>query len=279
MLNLNYPIFTKERGFIMPEGLDNLLNATGKAFEIVPEAYNDVVQPAAKESGKTLSLIPRTINAALIPLQCWISRKEYQLAETEKLLALKLEKVSAEKIITPDPYVAVPAIQAISYSMDSEELRNLYANLLSKSMNIDTKSLVHPSFVEIIKQMSPIDAQVFKDIMGKTVLPIVDIKVIYPNNGGHKIIRRNITWITHLAYELVSVSLDNLCRLGLINIPNGNSYAVKSHYDIVINSHFTKTFIEQLKLKHPDKTFDFNHSLIEITDLGINFNKICVNDN
>ena len=49
-----------------------------------------------------------------------------------------------EKIVEPEPYVAVPAIQAISYAMNSDELRNLYANLLAKSMIKDTKDTVHP---------------------------------------------------------------------------------------------------------------------------------------
>ena len=102
--------------------------------------------------------IPRAINAALSPLRQWIAQREYNVAETEKLLAKKLENIEPEKIVSPEPYVAVPALQAISYSMNSDELRELYANLLAKSMCIDTKNSVHPSFVEIIRQMSPLDA-------------------------------------------------------------------------------------------------------------------------
>ena len=43
---------------------------------VIPEAYEDLVKPVAEETGKTLSLIPRTINAALIPLRKWIIEKE-----------------------------------------------------------------------------------------------------------------------------------------------------------------------------------------------------------
>ena len=123
----------------MSNGLDNFANSLGKAIETVPGLYDDALKPAAQESGKTLSLIPRAINAALAPIRQWIAQKEYNVAETEKLLAKKLEKLDQQKIVTPEPYVAVPAIQAISYSMNSQELRELYANLLAKSMNSDTK--------------------------------------------------------------------------------------------------------------------------------------------
>lgn len=128
----------------MLEGADKFLDAAGKAIETVPDLYEDSLKPTVQESGKILSIIPRTINAALVPLRKWIANKEYSLAETEKLLEKKLEHVAEDKIVTPEAYVAVPAIQAISYSMDNEELRNLYANLLAKSMNVDTKSQVLP---------------------------------------------------------------------------------------------------------------------------------------
>ena len=66
-------------------------------------------------------------------------------------------------------------MQAISYSMNSEELREMYSNLLAKSMNSDAKTLVHPSFVEIIKQLSPFDARFLKLLLPKNDLPIVAI--------------------------------------------------------------------------------------------------------
>ena len=48
---------------------NDFLNSTGKVLDIVPNVYADLAQPAAKEVGKTVSLIPRIINAALAPLR------------------------------------------------------------------------------------------------------------------------------------------------------------------------------------------------------------------
>lgn len=53
----------------MLEGADKLLDATGKAIETVPDLYDDSFKPTVQETGKVLSLIPRTINAALVPLR------------------------------------------------------------------------------------------------------------------------------------------------------------------------------------------------------------------
>ena len=52
----------------------------------VPQVYDDGLKPAVTEGGKTLALIPQAINAALAPLRIWIAKKEYNVAETEKLL-------------------------------------------------------------------------------------------------------------------------------------------------------------------------------------------------
>ena len=122
----------------MPEGLDQLAKGIGKAIQTVPELYQDAFQPTVQETGKLVSRIPRAINAAFSGLDKWILNREYSIDETKKLLAQKLENVEPEKIVEPEPYVAIPAIQAISYSMNSEELRDLYANLLAKAMNTDT---------------------------------------------------------------------------------------------------------------------------------------------
>ena len=216
----------------MIEGASKLLDATGKAVETVPDLYEDALKPTVQESGKLMSLIPRTINAALVPLRKWIANKEYSLSETEKLLEKKLEHVGEDKIVTPEAYVAIPAIQAISYSMNNEELRNLYANLLAKSMNIDTKEYVHPSYVEIIKQMSPLDAKVLKDIHDSVVTPVIDL-FIKNQEGGEFKHKFNITWITFASYDSVCVSLDNLVRLGLIEISNDHSYTNDIMYKFV----------------------------------------------
>ena len=77
---------------------DELVEVIDKAVEKIPTVY-DVLKQAAQKSGKIFALLPRTINAALIPLRKWISEKEYNHAETEKILAEKLEKAGEEKLL------------------------------------------------------------------------------------------------------------------------------------------------------------------------------------
>lgn len=260
----------------MLDGVDKLLDATGKAIETVPEIYNDALKPTIQESGKTLSVIPRAINAALVPIRKWIAQQEYSLAETQKLLEQKLENVGQEKITTPNAYVAVPAIQAISYSMDSSELRNLYANLLAKAMNTDTKELVHPSFVEIIKQMSPLDATIFKIIYESELTPVIDLS-LKMERGGINFGRYNITWIASYAYDEICISIDNLTRLGLIEIPYGDYYSEDNNYNQVRATTSYKLHKEELESMYKGSLHE-EKKYVKKTSLAELFYKICILD-
>ena len=267
----------------MSNGFDKLAEGIGKSIETVPEIYEDGLKPVTQESGKTIALIPRAINAALVPLRQWIAVKEYNIAETEKLLAKKLEHVGEDKIVTPEPYVAIPAIQAISYSMNSEELRNLYANLLAKSMNSDTKSFVHPSFVEIIKQMTPLDSIIFKHISIKRILPMVTLSLsnsTNTNTRSHYI--KNITDISFTSDQnLIKISINNLLRLGLIETPYQKKITDDSKYESVIESEYFKKSANHLKklvASGKGKSVKIEKNYIQLTSLGISFVQICIND-
>ena len=67
----------------------------------------------------------------------------------------RLKGVPEERRIPPDPTVVVPALLALSYSMEKDNLRNMYANLLAKSMDSATAGGVHPSFVDVVTQLTP----------------------------------------------------------------------------------------------------------------------------
>lgn len=248
-----------------------------KTTEIVEKVYDDGAKPLVKETGVSLSLIPKAINAALVPLRKWIVEREYSLKETEKLLEKKLKNIDAKDIVEPEYYIAVPALQAISYSMNNEVLRNMYANLLANSMNVKTKENVHPSFVDIIKQMSPNDAKIYNEIYESSIKPVVDLSISIDNKKGQHEHLYNITWISSFDYEIVSVCISNLLRMGLIDIDSGTSYVNDQNYDIVRNNPEYIKYDEKYRNIPNVKIHEDKH-FIKITALGKLFYNICVKD-
>ncbi len=260
----------------MAECKKEILESKNGLTNTVSEIYDDGLKPAVQETGKVLALIPQAINAALAPLRNWIAAKEYNVAETEKLLAQKLENVDPDKIVTPEPYVAVPAIQAISYSMNSAELRNLYANLLAKAMNQETKDSVHPSFNEIIKQMTPADADIFKILYQSTNTPIMNLYIEREIGRSSNYIY-NVTFIDKYDYETVSISINNLIRLGLIEIVFERHYTDDGNYDQIRSTECYKEIKEELENLNFGKVME-ERGYINNTSLGDLFYKICVID-
>ncbi|MCQ2026634.1 DUF4393 domain-containing protein [Clostridium butyricum] len=266
----------------MCNGIDQLAGAVGKFLEVVPDLYDDTLKPAAKESGKALSRIPRIINAALAPLDIWILNKEYNIEETKKLLAKKLENVEPEKIVPPEPYVAVPALQAISYSMNSEELRNMYANLLANSMNSDLKDSVHPSFVEIIKQLSPFDATLLNLLSTNKDLSFPIIKIRYTlseSNSEGVDYKKHIVdpslGITLDNTDKYAISIDNLIRLHLIEVSYEKRLVDTSKYANIETSNIVQIIKSSVKSPHYTY-FKIMQGLLNISPLGNSFIENCV---
>lgn len=256
-----------------------------KIIKSVPDIYKDGLKPAIQETGKVLAIIPQTVNAALLPLRKWNIEREYKFSEIEKLLYHKLENVEPEKIVTPETYVAIPAIQAISYSMDSAELRNLYANLLAKAMNIDTKETVHPSFVDIIKSMSPLDSLVFKYIMehrSSSEIGYLQIQSREVESYAVKIIANYVTAIPFANYIDVECSINSLLRNLLIVIDDDFAYTDEAIYQEIEHTpsyiNIKNSFEPQIAKLKPPAIFNVKKGSIKSTRLGKLFYKICVNE-
>lgn len=210
----------------MSSDFNTFLGAAGQVLEKVPEVYDDGIKSTVKQTGGILELIPRTIRAALMPIEKWVMDREYErraYEETQILLIEKLKNTDPEKIVPPEPYVAVPVLRAIAYSMDSKELRDMYANLLARAMYVDTKDCVHPSFVEIVKQMSPHDAQNLYLFIPDKELPIAEYRLTHYEDGFNRVVFDVLlsnAFIDNPYFQdlqLQSLSITNLNRLGLIN--------------------------------------------------------------
>lgn len=254
------------------------LNAVAK------DLYSDLAKPVAKETGKLISLIPRAIKASLLPVEKWILNREYSLKEAKKLLENKLSNVSPERITVPEAYIAVPAINALSYSSGSIDLIDLYANLLATSMIEDNKWDVHPSFVEIIKQLLPDEAKLLKEIAsheGENEFPLISLEMKKQENNSFSYERyvkvNNFTNIGDNVCDIPEKTItyiDNLVRLRIIDIHEDESASGYNYTELEKHD-----FIENFKSSH--SVYDgfewgFKHYMFKVTQFGFDFIDICV---
>ena len=242
--------------------------------DTIDKAYDDGLQPAVSEVGKLVGRIPKAINAAFAPLDIWIAKQENNVARTKKLLEQNLENVDPDKIVPPEPYVAVPAIQAISYSANSEELRKMYANLLAKSIYADTKNSVHPAFVEIIKNLSPVDCHVFEYIMQTGQIGCYEMRVGSVGKSTYHVSHPYITEMDFSTHDIIAASIDNLLRNKLI-VHLDFHYENDAHYACIRETDTFKS-IEDYYSSFPGNNELRPHKMcIKSTSFGKMFYKVC----
>ena len=99
--------------------------------ELTTEIYKDAASPAVSEVGKVAG---RSVKALLSPIRgflwCWEKIEEY----VEQAVQKKLEGVPEERLKSPEPEIAVPLIQSLTYTAQNETLREMYIALLANSM-------------------------------------------------------------------------------------------------------------------------------------------------
>ena len=252
-----------------------------QASGAITEAYEDLVQPSAKPIGTVISLLPRTARLALMKWEKWIINGEVCLEKTAEALREKVEHIPEDRLCEPDAYVAVPALQRISYSFDSDELRDMYANLLAASMDSASKSGVHPSFVEAIGQLTPDEAKFLKKLprSPKDSLPVVDLRLKTEGAEGYRTIIRNYTTLGEGICEnpdKIGEYLDNLSRLNLIEILDGVHLINDTLYEAIENS----AFIQQAKKENsaPGAKYEIEKKVFAVTNYGAAFCSCCIDD-
>lgn len=266
---------TKSGGMIK----DTIEAATG-LVKAVP-IYDDAIQPAAKEIGKSLGTVAKLVNVALMPITAIIWGADKLNNFFEKKVAPKLENIPPENIITPDPHVVGPAIESLRFTGQNETLADMYANLIANAMDKDTVKKSHPGFVEIIKNLTSDEGLILKYFNSNHFEPILEVKKLTgTDETEYNMLSDNFSIIGEKAKlnhkDLTPNYINNLCRLGLLSIPNGIYLTNERAYDELTST------IDYLVLKESIEAeglrIDYNKRLIKLTSLGIQFQQACIVD-
>jgi hypothetical protein len=245
--------------------------------------YQDVMQPAAKEMGKALHTVSKTVHIALAPVSILIWGYDQIKDFVSAKVVERLKNVPPENIVTPKPNVAGPALEALRYSGYEDELSDLYANLLAASMDKATANGAHPAFVEIIKQLTPDEAKLVSLFLTGRPLPLLNVRWEYKvqtdgKMGGMDVIV-NFSQLGEMVgcefNHLVPAYINNLCRLGLAEVPHMWAYMSKGVYESLENSSVivdVKKTIEQ----NPEYVAVVDRRGLKVTELGKQFAQICV---
>ena len=242
------------------------------------EIYKDAARPAVSEVG---AVVGRSAKALLAPIRgflwCWEKIEEYVETEVQK----RLEKVPEEKRKSPDPEIAVPLLQSLTYTAQNETLREMYIALLANSMDKGKENIVHPSYVEIIKKMNRLDALLFEKLSEESgYRMIVNPKISI--SGTNKFIvdvlpEWYLGWTIDGYDEFsISASLVRLSKFGIIDLLYDRSIN-GADYHRLWHTPFTEKILETQKCFRPQYSLEIKatNSVVFVNDYGKQFRQAC----
>lgn len=261
--------------------MDDIKQAITNTVEnLATDIYTDLAKPSIQVLGETAG---RTTKALLAPLRgmlwSWETFEDWLYESVNQ----RVKDIPEENRQSPRPEVAVPLIEAMRYSANNETLRDMYTKLLTNSMDNRKNKEVHPSYVDIIKQMDTLDAILFSKIQQDDY-----IRAINPHIGGGKNLQEQYyanslpEWYigVHIdGYDMfeISASLLRLARLGLIDLMYDRT-AGKVKGDHLILTEEIQNRLSIYRVKTNDSSLEVikTDSIVNINDFGKVFAKICL---
>lgn len=162
--------------------------------------------------------------------------REYFDDEFARDMAEKTAHIPEERLVTPRPSVALPAMQGLSYSLDEPDLKEMYLNLLATATDGSVSEDAHPSFAEIIKQLSAAEASLLLRVLQSQVVPIVRLRRKALEGPGETDLLNHLFGVLDgasnlpLEVDLLPIWIDNWLRLGLVDVDYNRSLVDETAY-------------------------------------------------
>jgi hypothetical protein len=252
------------------DNIKSTIDAVTGLAKAIP-VYEDAIQPAAKQLGQSLEVVAKSVNLALAPIKALVWGYDQIEDFISKRVSQKLKNVPKEDIVSPPPQVAGPAVESLKYAGHDTNLRELYANLLANAMDKKTTYKSHPGFVEVLRNFSSEEAVLIQAFTKRPQWPLIDIHAAEKNGRGyfqmytnHSHLSKNVQ-IQHP--ELIPTYLDNLCRLGILEIPTAKHIPEPNTYEPLENDSALNSIKNQI-LSEYDRRTKYERKLVRLTDYG-----------
>lgn len=244
-----------------------------------------------KIADDTISPITRRISTTLISIwdltfghiddmnEKYQLRKELELNDYKQQLETEINKIDPDNLVEPKLSVVGPALESSKFYYEEKELRSMFAKLVASSMDSSKTAKVKTSFTHIIQQLDKVDALNLLSFQIKTRKPIARAETGYDsyrftNDNRYQYIFFSSHDIEPLS-DAMSSSIDNLQRLGLVEVTFDKWFKDESIYD----KHHDDSYIFSYASGNPKTGNGYmpaEHGLIYLTTLGIQFIDVCL---
>lgn len=242
-----------------PIVIDNI-----ESTEVPVEANNIVIK---KEMNPK-----ETIRTLLTPFRDMVWDYDKVLSQLEESLAIKLSAVPEEKYQKPAAYIAIPTLEASRYAADSEDLKNLYVNIMGNAMHADNAAAVHPSYIDIVKSLTPDEARLLRLFITNDAIPFINvIKRFNKESSAYSVVLEHHLQLSqkdNIEIEVIAnlpLYFNNFVRMGLLSSPEGYSLERDKYTDLE-----NSILIKELKtsIEKTGSLFETQRRFYKITPFG-----------
>lgn len=258
-----------------------------KPVEVISK---EVVVPPAKEISHGLTQI---IRFATVSLDNAVERYEKKLKFKRERFLKQLEEkyteIPTDNIVEPNMNVIGYTIENLKYNLDEDYLVDLYTNILISDMDKRTKSKCHVCFPDMLKQLSKYDLKLLTaiyNVKDTKSFPFGKLKIVNSKDKTINFEIHNSIYLSEIKgyfiydYNQFSRSVENLHRLGLIEISYTNFFTDKKIYTNLINkvSPTCECFFGEILKDNPNAKLDCEPGILSISNMGYDLMKICLRD-
>lgn len=242
-----------------------------KDKSLVSQVYHDAASPAAQEIGKVLA---GAVRAALSPAALVILSidEAFTLAQEHVQERFRRWHVPSERVVPPPAEIAEPVVRLLRFGDQDPGLRDMYLNLLARSMDSATQASSHPAFTDVLKQLSPLEARLLQALPARqTSIPLLEVRKRLPE-GGFETIRKHISDLgdkLKVPCEVPNSAIDNLERVRILAIHTDQHVIPTTLYDPLLQGTICAR-AEAAARRHGDFV-EYHQYLGEITAFGAAF--------
>lgn len=198
-------------------------------------AGKEITATASKGIGQTVSDIWYVVFGAKWDEER--QKKQIEVANNvEKFkeeITNKSTKILDENRIEPDVEVIGSTLESAKFRINKDEIRDMFSNLIVSAMDSSKANDIHPSFSEMIKMLSPLDAQNLYFLYHGGDETISKFRVTNKENGNYTDHFNHVFLGNPECQDnnLIESSIDNLIRLKLVDVSYSKYKSDDSLYD------------------------------------------------
>jgi len=257
------------------------LNAGRAVLQEVP-VYKDGLQPATRELGMTLGTLTGMLNVFVASAAIKLIYGTPVMETFREGMKKKLGLIPEEQQQLPPPRIAAPLLEHYPFVADDQDLRDMFEKLLATAIDKRAAHHTHPSFVESLKQLSPVEARMLKSLTRvmrtyrSSSLP--NLRIDRVNLSSQ--VAATVGTVSDMDLDeaigepLDFASFDNLERLGIIR----STYDKKKLNDYLYLPLKNSGVAKSIEKRHSRAGYGFTFvpGLINVTSYGARFLIACV---